>query len=175
MECWLQYFKFALAAQYVAGLLIALSSMLHLELPPINILSKIDLLEKFPSKPAFDREFYSEIPDLSSLTELLDEDIFTSKYEKMNERICSVIEDYLLVSFDLLNIFDKSSLLSVMRATDKALGYFPSNPEEILIDVLLDEEPEEESDENLKVWLAVRQNNFIYFVDTQERSLFPIL
>ena len=131
-------------------MLIALSSKLHLELPQINVLSKIDHLEKFQSKPAFNLEFYSEILDLSFRTELLDEDVFTSKYKKMNEGICSVIEDYALVSFVPLNMFDKSSLLNVLRATDKALGYVPSNPEEELIDVRLNEEPEEEVDEHLK-------------------------
>ena len=132
-------------------MLIALSSMLHLELPQINVLSKIDLLEKFQSKPTFNLEFYSQVLDLSYLTELLDEDVFTSKYKKMNEGICSVIEDYALVSFVPLSIFDKSSLLSVLRATDKALGYVPSNPEEELIDIRVNEEPEEEVDENLRV------------------------
>ena len=123
--------------------------MLHLELPQINILSKIDLLKKFQSKPAFDLEFNSNILDLFYLTEQFDEDIFTSKHKKMNERICSVIKEYALVSFDPLSIFDKSSLLSVIKATDKALDYFPSNPKEELIDVRLNEEPKEVVDENL--------------------------
>ena len=138
-------------AKYVAGLLIALSSMLHLELPQINVLSKVDLLNKFQSKPVFGLEFYSAVLDLTYLTDLLDEDVFTSKYKKLNEGMVSVIQDYALVSFIPLNIFDKSSLLNVLRGTDKALGYIPANTEEELMDLRVNQEHEEEVDEDLKV------------------------
>ncbi|CAI0464553.1 unnamed protein product [Linum tenue] len=38
------------AAKYVSGLLLSLSTMLHLELPHINVLSKIDLIENYGKK-----------------------------------------------------------------------------------------------------------------------------
>lgn len=35
------------ASKYVSGLLLSLSTMLHLELPHINVFSKIDLIENY--------------------------------------------------------------------------------------------------------------------------------
>ena len=45
--------------KYLSALLQALSSMLHLELPHINVLSKIDLIEQY-GKLAFNLDFYTE-------------------------------------------------------------------------------------------------------------------
>jgi len=138
-------------AKFIAGLLIALSSMLNLEMPQVNVLSKVDLIEKFQSKTSFDLEFYTEVLDLSYLTELLDEDVFTAKYKKLNEGIASIIEDFSLVSFVPLDIHDKGSILKVLQGVDKALGYTPSNEEELLIQQFVSAEPEEDVDEHLMV------------------------
>ncbi|KAI3898580.1 hypothetical protein MKW92_015885 [Papaver armeniacum] len=45
--------------KYVSALLLSLSTMLHLELPHINVLSKIDLIESY-GKLAFNLEFYTD-------------------------------------------------------------------------------------------------------------------
>lgn len=62
--------------------MVCMSTMLHLALPHINVMTKIDEMQKFSDKLAFNIDFYTEVLDLNYLLELLDEGTFTSKYEK---------------------------------------------------------------------------------------------
>lgn len=54
---------FDLAGKFVSVLLTSLSTMLHLQLPHINVLSKIDLAEKY-GKLHFGLDFYTEASQL---------------------------------------------------------------------------------------------------------------
>lgn len=47
-------------AKYISALLLSLSTMLHLELPHVNLLSKIDLIEQY-GKLQFNLDFYTEV------------------------------------------------------------------------------------------------------------------
>jgi hypothetical protein len=128
---------------YISAVLLSLSTMLHLELPHINVLSKIDLVEKYgklgtthapPHTPhhcarahtapprahtrtphtythvhsqantAFDLEFFADVGDLDYLLDRLDADPFGKKFGNLNKALCSLIDDYSLVSFTTLNI-----------------------------------------------------------------------
>ena len=73
-----------------------------------------------------------------------------SKYQKLNEGIASIIQDFGLVSFIPLNIADKEVIHKVLAAVDKALGYTPSNQEEEITHQVLNAAPEEDVDEYLK-------------------------
>ena len=91
--------------KYVSALLLSLSTMLHLELPHINVLSKIDLIENygnlgivlvcsclyfskcfscscysFSLLSAFNLDFYTDVQDLSYLQYHLDQDPRSAKY-----------------------------------------------------------------------------------------------
>lgn len=48
------------ASQYISALLLSLNVMLSLEMPHINLLSKVDLIE-CQGELAFNLEFYSEV------------------------------------------------------------------------------------------------------------------
>ena len=48
------------ASKYLSGLLLSLSSMLHLELPHVNVLSKIDKIEAYGELP-FNLEYFTEV------------------------------------------------------------------------------------------------------------------
>jgi len=137
------------AAKYVAGLLISLSSMFHLELPQINILSKIDLVEKYESDLAFSLDYYTDVLDLSYLVDCLDAETVLPQFKKLNLGLSSLIEDYGLVSFVPLDITKKESVWKAIAAVDKALGYVPSNEEDDRIQEYISAEPEQEVDENL--------------------------
>ncbi|KAG6490967.1 hypothetical protein ZIOFF_052299 [Zingiber officinale] len=65
--------------KYVSGLILSLTTMLHLELPHINVLSKIDLIENY-GKLVYNLEFYTDVEDLSYLQYHLDQDPRSSKY-----------------------------------------------------------------------------------------------
>jgi len=53
-------------SKFISVLLTSLSTMLQIELPHVNVLSKCDLIQKF-GKLAFNLDFYTEVLDLSYL------------------------------------------------------------------------------------------------------------
>lgn len=54
------------------------SAMLHLALPHVNVLSKIDLVEKYGEKLKFKLNYYTEVLDLAYLIDS-SEDSLSSK------------------------------------------------------------------------------------------------
>jgi len=108
------------AAKYVSVLLLSLRAMLHLELPHINVLSKVDLLTQYGDLD-FNLEFYTEVQDLAHLENALSS--ASPRYAALNMAICGLIEDFSLVGFETLAVEDKHSMLNLMRAIDRATGY----------------------------------------------------
>ncbi|KAK6179208.1 hypothetical protein SNE40_011621 [Patella caerulea] len=111
------------AGKYISALVISLNTMLQMELPHINVLSKFDLFKKCKTT-AFNEEFYTDVLDLEFLLDHLQADPVFKKYKKLNESLIGVIEGYSLVSFLPLNIQDKESIQTVSSAVDKANGYY---------------------------------------------------
>jgi len=96
--------------------------MLQIELPHVNILSKMDLIQQY-GKLAFNLDFYTDVLDLSYLCETLDSDIILKKYKRLNEKICDVVSDYSLLSFVPLNIQLRSNIIRCIQCVDRANGY----------------------------------------------------
>ncbi|XP_026751452.1 GPN-loop GTPase 2 isoform X1 [Galleria mellonella] len=111
------------AGKFIAALMLSLNAMLKVGLPHINLLTKVDLLKKHKDKLHFGIDFYTEVLDLNYLLDCLDADMFTNKYKKLNSAIVSIIEDYSLVSFHLVNMMNEESLLDIKNLVDKANGY----------------------------------------------------
>ncbi|KAI3972759.1 hypothetical protein MKX01_019417 [Papaver californicum] len=108
--------------KYVSALLLSLSTMLHLALPHINVLSKIDLIESY-GKLAFNLDFYTDVEDLSYLQYHLDQHPRSAKYRKLTKQLCEVVEDHSLVNFSTLDIQDKESVGNLVKLIDKSNGY----------------------------------------------------
>ncbi|XP_022977082.1 GPN-loop GTPase 2 [Cucurbita pepo subsp. pepo] len=108
--------------KYVSALLLSLSTMLHLELPHVNVLSKIDLIENY-GRLAFNLDFYTDVQDLSYLQHHLDQDPRSAKYRKLTKELCDVVEDFGLVNFTTLDIQDKESVGNLVKLLDKSNGY----------------------------------------------------
>ncbi|XP_794415.1 GPN-loop GTPase 2 [Strongylocentrotus purpuratus] len=109
-------------AKFIGVLLTSLSTMLQMELPHVNLLSKIDLVEQY-GRLAFNLDYFTEVLDLGHLLSHLEEDPFLKKFKKLNEALIGLVEDYSLVSFIPLNIQDKDSVLTAVKTIDKANGY----------------------------------------------------
>ncbi|KAJ3476445.1 hypothetical protein NLI96_g11154 [Meripilus lineatus] len=107
------------AAKYVSVLMLSLRAMLHLELPHVNVLSKIDIISQYGDLD-FNLDFYTEVQDLSHLENALS--AATPRYAALNMAICSLIEDFGLVGFETLAVEDKESMLHLTRVIDKANG-----------------------------------------------------
>ncbi|KAJ7672496.1 hypothetical protein DFH06DRAFT_1176442 [Mycena polygramma] len=113
------------ASKYTSVLLLSLRTMLHLELPHINVLSKIDLIAQYGDLD-FNLDFYTEVQDLSYLENALSTS--TPRFAALNMAMISLIEDYSLVGFETLAVEDKNSMLHLTRAIDRATGYSNAPP-----------------------------------------------
>lgn len=109
------------AAKYVSVLLLSLRAMLHLELPHINVLSKIDLLKQYGDLE-FNLDFYTEVQDLSYLENSLSSSL-PSKFSTLNMAMIDLVQDFSLVGFETLAVEDKNSMLNLTRAIDRATGH----------------------------------------------------
>jgi hypothetical protein len=110
------------AGKYVSVVLMALQTMIHMELPQVNILSKVDLVEAYGRFPRR-LEYYTEVQDLDEVVLELNAHPILKKYGKLNRAIADVIEDYSLVSFVPMAIDDPPSVACVVALVDKAVGY----------------------------------------------------
>ncbi|GAB1600235.1 GPN-loop GTPase 2-like [Argonauta hians] len=124
------------AGKFISVLLTSLITMLQVSLPHVNVLSKADLIQKY-GKLAFNLDFYTDVLDLNYLLEHLQDDEIFRKYKKLNTAMVGIIEDYSLVSFVALNVTQNSSMLRVLQAVDKAVGYMFGDTEERNIQSLL--------------------------------------
>ncbi|KAH3682723.1 hypothetical protein WICPIJ_006313 [Wickerhamomyces pijperi] len=112
-------------SQYVSIILLALRSMLQLDLPHVNVLSKIDLVSNYGELP-FNLQFYTEVQDLQYLKPSIEQEsksVLSKKYARLTHLISEVVEDYNLVSFEVLAVDDKQSMINLISVIDKSNGY----------------------------------------------------
>jgi hypothetical protein len=104
-------------AKYIAGSLAALSAMIQFELPHLNVLTKIDLVQN-PSH--FEHGFV--VPDAHTLLTAIDAST-DSKFHKLNAAVSSLLDDYSMVAFVPLDITDEESIEACMLQVDIAVQY----------------------------------------------------
>ncbi|MEE6527826.1 hypothetical protein FKM82_029496 [Ascaphus truei] len=109
-------------AKFISVLCTSLSTMLHVELPHVNLLSKMDLIEQY-GRLAFNLDYYTEVLNLSFLVDHLTSDPFFRRHRRLHEKLAEVIEDYGLVTFTPLSVQDEKSMRGVLAAVDKANGF----------------------------------------------------
>lgn len=110
---------------YISALLLSLRAMLQMDLPHINVLTKIDNLSNYAPLP-FNLDFYTEVQDLSYLTPHLEAESSRLSHEKfgaLNNAIVDLVEEFGLVSFETLAVEDKKSMMHLLRVIDRASGY----------------------------------------------------
>jgi hypothetical protein len=134
---------------YVSSLLLALRSMLQMDLPHLNVMTKIDNLRNYGNLP-FNLDFYTEVQDLNYLLPHLnreqtsgipgpapiptndpidvdgegqDEDEQASRFSALNKAIVELVQDFALVGYETLAVEDKKSMMTLLRAIDRAGGY----------------------------------------------------
>ncbi|KAJ3748123.1 hypothetical protein DFH05DRAFT_886934 [Lentinula detonsa] len=107
------------ASKYISILLLSLRTMLQLELPQINVLSKIDLLSNY-GELEFNLDYYTQVQDLEYLENSL---MGSTRFREMNKAVMGLVEDYGLVGFETLAVEDKRSMVRLMHVVDRATGY----------------------------------------------------
>ncbi|KAF2664685.1 hypothetical protein BT63DRAFT_378813 [Microthyrium microscopicum] len=147
-------------AKFFAGTLSAMSAMLMLGVPHVNVLSKMDLVRGMMARREM-RRFFT--PD----ADILDEDIETriafadsddeeaeegvvgevdstkskmsgGAFNALNRAVARLIEDYGMVTYLRLNVRDEDSVGSVLAYIDDAIQYHeaqePTEPKEVDFD-----------------------------------------
>lgn len=108
------------SGKFVSCLTSTLSAMLHLELPHVSVLSKIDLM---PKSSRFGLGYYCEVMDLSYLVEDLIDDPFLQKFKSLTRALAETIENYSLVSFTPITVNDNRTVIRALRVIDRANGF----------------------------------------------------
>ncbi|KAJ1927543.1 hypothetical protein IWQ60_001522 [Tieghemiomyces parasiticus] len=118
-------------AKYFAGVMTATSAMINLEIPHINVMSKMDImLQKAKME---DLEAFFD-PDPLLLTE--DANAQTRpRFYNLNRAIAQLIDDYSVVSFLPLDITDEESIDYILSSIDTSIQYGedlePKEPKEL--------------------------------------------
>lgn len=111
--------------KYISVLLLSLQTMLSVGLPHINVLSKVDMIERY-GKLAFRLPFYTNVLDLSHLLDLLnseEQSPFTARFRQLNTALVELVEDFGLVSFKTLAVEDARSVATLVKEIDRAGGF----------------------------------------------------
>lgn len=101
--------------KFIPGCLLSLSCMLQLELPHINVVTKCDIADKEQLEKILDCEGAGMINALDTSA--------TGRLRGLTEAMSTVIDDYMLVSFVMLDVSDEDSIESVLMRTDHAIQY----------------------------------------------------
>ena len=109
-------------AKFLSGSMAALSVMVNLEIPHINVLSKIDLLSA-ASKKRLDGYLDPDTRELSAVDVDEPDDSFGTKYRQLSMALGRVLDDYSLVKYFPLDITDEESIGDLMLMIDTSLQY----------------------------------------------------
>lgn len=110
---------------YVSNVLLSLRAMIQMDMPHINVLSKIDKVHAYEDLP-FNLDFYTDVDDLTYLTPHLESEspaLRSDKFGKLNEAVAGLIENYGLVRYEVLAVENKKSMMNLLRVIDRAGGY----------------------------------------------------
>ncbi|KAF2987552.1 hypothetical protein EK904_013225 [Melospiza melodia maxima] len=105
--------------KFISGILAALSAMISLEIPQINVMTKMDLLSKKAKKEIekyLDPDMYSMIEDSTNILK-------SKRFKKLTKSICGLIDDYGMVRFLPLDRSDEESINIVLQHIDFTIQY----------------------------------------------------
>jgi hypothetical protein len=141
--------------KFFSGTLSAMSAMMMLEMPHVNILSKMDLvkgqvarrdlkrfvdpdpnlLEDDPARPTHpDKEVQRGYQDPGLTKEVMS----GSSFDRLNKAVAQLIDDFSMVSFLKLDVNDEDSINLVLSYIDDAIQYHeaqePKEPKDEYLD-----------------------------------------
>jgi hypothetical protein len=106
-------------SKFFSGLMVSLAAMINLEVPIVNLLTKTDLLDNSAKKQL--EKFLD--PDSYLLEQEFGFNRWPEKYQKLTEAFAKLVDDYALIKFMPINIFDEESLNDVLLSVDNAIQY----------------------------------------------------
>eukprot|EP00760_Papus_ankaliazontas_P035032 PhM_4_TR7590/c0_g1_i1/m.83188/K06883/K06883; uncharacterized protein len=103
---------------FLSSALVSMTTMMHFELPHVNVLTKADLLPQY-GPLELTREDFSECLDLQCMARRC------KSTSPLTIRLCDLLDSFGLVSYLMLDINSKSAMQDVVSAVDAAIGYSP--------------------------------------------------
>ncbi|PHH68994.1 hypothetical protein CDD82_134 [Ophiocordyceps australis] len=110
---------------YMSNVLLSLRAMIQMDMPHVNVLSKIDKIASYDALP-FNLDYYTDVDHLSHLTPFLEAEspaLRSEKFGPLNEAIANLIDSYGLVRYEVLAVENKKSMMHLLRVIDRAGGY----------------------------------------------------
>lgn len=106
-------------ATFLSGSMAALSVMVNLELPHVNVLSKMDLLGS-QGKKQLDDFLHPNTRDLSSSSM---SHSFNEKYQALTEALGNVLDDYSMVKYFPLDITNEENIADLFLMIDNIIQF----------------------------------------------------
>lgn len=119
-------------AKFFAGTLSAMSAMLMLEIPHVNILSKMDQVREMVTRRELRRfanvdvqtlQNEEEDPVASANPMAKDALMSGDSFKQLNRAVAQLIDDFSMVSFLQLDVQDEDSVAAVLSHIDDAIQY----------------------------------------------------
>eukprot|EP01024_Parvocaulis_polyphysoides_P072646 TRINITY_DN9234_c0_g1_i1.p3 TRINITY_DN9234_c0_g1~~TRINITY_DN9234_c0_g1_i1.p3 ORF type:complete len:161 (-),score=23.93 TRINITY_DN9234_c0_g1_i1:118-600(-) len=132
------------SSKFIAGCFQALSAMVSLELPHVNVLTKMDIC---PIKSEIKDMIY---PDAFELMSRLHE-VTGPRFRSLNEKVTQLLEEFGTVGFQPLDISEEDSVAEILGHIDMAIQY--GEDQEVKIRDFDDPENERETDD----WFGNRE------------------
>jgi len=107
-------------ATFLSGTMAALSVMVNLELPAVNVLSKMDLLGT-QARKQLDDFLHPNTRDLTSSS--MSHHSFNEKYQALTESLGKVLDDYSLVKYFPLDITDEDNISDLFMMIDNTIQF----------------------------------------------------
>jgi hypothetical protein len=102
-------------SKFISGCMLSLSCMLQLELPHVNVITKCDISDKDQINLVLESEGAWIVNAMDSK--------MSGKFKKMSQALSSVVDDYMIVSFAVLDNSDEDSIEDVLMRVDQAIQY----------------------------------------------------
>ncbi|KAL1973618.1 hypothetical protein VTN31DRAFT_6253 [Thermomyces dupontii] len=118
-------------AKFFAGTLSAMSAMIMLEMPHINILSKMDQIKEMIGRRELKRFINVDVQMLQEDTgdddpsdPLSKESLMSGRsFKRLNRAVAQLIDDFSMVSFLKLDINDEDSVAAILSYIDDAIQF----------------------------------------------------
>lgn len=123
-------------SKFISGSLLTMSTMIQLELPHLNILSKCDLVKQETLEEILETQSATQLWDRTEANSMKEVDFCIQnssmkedvkerlhRRNRLTESICQVIDDYSMVSFIPLNIMDEDSLNVIVTTIDNVTNF----------------------------------------------------
>ncbi|RYO92205.1 hypothetical protein DL766_008094 [Monosporascus sp. MC13-8B] len=152
-------------AKFFAGTLSAMSAMVMLEIPHINVLSKMDLvkdqvrkkdLKRFltpdvalldddPAEVARRKEQGQQNPEDDDSADPADKDALMkgAGFRRLNRAVANLIENFSMVSYLKLDVQDEDSVGAILSYIDDCIQYHEAQEPREMKDEEFDDEPED--------------------------------